>query len=168
MQTSDIISDIIHREGGYVNDPNDQGGPTKFGITLDTLRSYRNDKTLTATDVQDLTEEEATAIYSKMYVNDPGFNRLVGGVQAFMVDFGVNSGPGAAIRQLQGLLPGCKIDGILGPATAATANLCDQASLLTNLIHTRLAFVEHLAAVNPADQKFLAGWTARIESFKNG
>jgi lysozyme family protein len=31
-------------EGGYVNNPHDPGGPTKYGITLKTLAAYRQVK----------------------------------------------------------------------------------------------------------------------------
>ncbi len=33
-----IAAEIVAREGGYVNDPDDPGGPTKYGVTLATLR----------------------------------------------------------------------------------------------------------------------------------
>ena len=35
-----IIKEIIRREGGYVNHPNDRGGPTKYGVTHKTLSRY--------------------------------------------------------------------------------------------------------------------------------
>lgn len=35
-----IINEIINREGGYVNDPSDSGGETKWGITKKTARAY--------------------------------------------------------------------------------------------------------------------------------
>lgn len=34
------IRAIIAREGGWVDDPDDSGGPTNYGITLDTWRAY--------------------------------------------------------------------------------------------------------------------------------
>ena len=37
MQNVDeITAEIVKREGGYVNDPDDPGGPTKYGVTIHT------------------------------------------------------------------------------------------------------------------------------------
>ena len=33
-----IAAEIVRREGGYVNDPDDPGGATNFGVTIHTMR----------------------------------------------------------------------------------------------------------------------------------
>ncbi|MBZ7417096.1 glycosyl hydrolase 108 family protein, partial [Klebsiella michiganensis] len=33
MTADQIIEGILGKEGGYVNNPNDKGGPTRWGIT---------------------------------------------------------------------------------------------------------------------------------------
>ncbi|NNL17114.1 MAG: peptidoglycan-binding protein, partial [Boseongicola sp.] len=39
MPTIQSIADaILTREGGFVNDPSDPGGATKFGVTIHTMR----------------------------------------------------------------------------------------------------------------------------------
>jgi len=35
-----IISDLVKREGGYVNDKDDSGGATRYGITQKVARKY--------------------------------------------------------------------------------------------------------------------------------
>ena len=67
-QLSDCLAFTFQEEGGYTNDPNDPGGPTKFGITQQTLAIWRGDS-VTAEDVQALTINEATAIYGTKYFN---------------------------------------------------------------------------------------------------
>ena len=63
----DIAEAIVAREGGYVNDPDDPGGPTKYGVTLATLQTYGRDLTgdgrITARDVQALGKAEAARIF---------------------------------------------------------------------------------------------------------
>ena len=140
-----IIDDILQREGGFVDNPDDRGGPTKFGITLAALQQYHKSDKLAAADVAALSKAEAETILRNNYVDRPGFNLISDNqVRAFLVDWGVNSGPATAIKHLQILLPGCKADGVLGPDTAKIANSCDQAKLLSHLIILRLDFVHHL------------------------
>jgi lysozyme family protein len=46
MQTvREIASAIVAREGGFVNDPDDPGGATKFGVTIHTMRRLGLDLT---------------------------------------------------------------------------------------------------------------------------
>ena len=50
------IEVILKYEGGYVNDPNDLGSETNFGISK---RSYPN------VDIKNLTKEQAIEIYHR-------------------------------------------------------------------------------------------------------
>ena len=72
--TEAIIDTILRREGWprYTNRPSDRGGPTKGGITLATLASWRK-RPVTATDVAALDEAEVRAIYRARYIEEPGF-----------------------------------------------------------------------------------------------
>src|SRR5678815_2865949 len=62
-----FIGRLIEREGGYSDRQNDLGGPTKFGITIKTLRLWRNDMWLDADDMKKLSEDEAAQIYYNMF-----------------------------------------------------------------------------------------------------
>ena len=59
-----IIKEIIRREGGYVNHPNDRGGPTKYGVTHKTLSRYLK-REASIEDVKHMTEETAYEIYER-------------------------------------------------------------------------------------------------------
>lgn len=54
-------------EAGYVNDPKDPGGPTKYGITQKTYNNYRNKKNLNIVNVKYLEKPEAKKIYYEEY-----------------------------------------------------------------------------------------------------
>lgn len=54
-------------EGGYVNDPYDPGGATKYGITQRTYNAYRKKSNLNLKEVKYLQEDEAEEIYYKEY-----------------------------------------------------------------------------------------------------
>ena len=60
MTIDQMLNDVLRREGGYVHDPADRGGPTHYGITQRTLRAWRG-QLVTAADVRDLTTAEAKA-----------------------------------------------------------------------------------------------------------
>ena len=111
-----ITAEIVRREGGFVNDPDDPGGATKYGVTIHTLRALRGSATVA--DVKALTEAEAVAIFKGQYFERPKINQLPAPLQASVYDMQVNAGANA-IKILQRLTAdfGVKlaVDGVLGP-----------------------------------------------------
>jgi len=173
MTTEDIITGIIGREGTtFTNDPVDRGGPTKFGITLRDLRTWRNDPSVGAVDVETMTEAEARAIYRRRYIEDPGFDRIPNEwIRAFIVDTGVLQGPRVATKLLQRAV-NVDPDGVFGPITLAAVQVASVESVRRSLVKDRLQHLLACALVDiPADLvqntslKFLKGWINRVVSF---
>ncbi|MDW7603780.1 glycosyl hydrolase 108 family protein, partial [Stenotrophomonas maltophilia] len=112
--------------GGYVNNPADRGGETKYGITEAVARTngFKGN-------MKDLPLDVAKAIYKKQYWTDPRFdqvNVISSLVAEELLDTGVNCGTGFAKPLLQRALnllnnqgkagwPDLTVDGIYGPAT---------------------------------------------------
>ncbi len=123
---------LIGHEGGYVNDPNDPGGETNWGISK---RSYPS------VDIRNLTREGAKEIYRR------DFWECVQGVPSsvkFQVfDAAVNSGISAAIRMLQRAV-GVADDGLWGPYSEGTANTMAESDLLMLFIAERAEFFTKL------------------------
>lgn len=121
-----IAEEIVGREGGYVNDPDDPGGATNFGVTIHTMRrlglDLDRDGDVDAQDVRALTREQAVDIFIRHYFENPRINLLPEPLQASVFDMYVNAG-GNAVKILQRLLPefgeSVTVDGALGPKTAA-------------------------------------------------
>ena len=113
-----IISDSVRRESSkYTNDPTDPGGPTKFGITLKTLRGVRKNQRLTAEAVKALTRADAWLIYETNYIRVPGFDKIASDRLArLLIDTGVLHGQRTAIKMLQRVVK-VTTDGKLGPKT---------------------------------------------------
>jgi lysozyme family protein len=68
MQTvKEIATEIVRREGGYVNDPDDPGGATNFGVTIHTMRrlglDLDRDGRVGISDVKALTRSKAIQIF---------------------------------------------------------------------------------------------------------
>ena len=143
MTTDEIIDGILKAEGSrFTFDPADAGGPTKFGITLATLRRWRLRRDprerVTARSVRALKPKEVREIYRRFYIVDPGFDLLHDEVQAFVVDTGVHFGPSTAARQLQAAV-GVKTDGLIGMETlGAVGSAIADGGLLVELVRLRL------------------------------
>ena len=74
----EIITDVLKAEGwdAYTNHPADRGGPTKWGITLSAWRDFNDNQSLTAFNVQGITEAEARVFYHRRYIVGPKFDKI--------------------------------------------------------------------------------------------
>lgn len=122
----DIAKEIVAREGGFVDDPDDPGGATKHGVTLGTLRRLGRDLNadgrIDKSDVRAMTPELAADIFLEHYFHAPRIAQLPEALQPSVFDMYVNAG-GQAIRILQRLLvqmgESIAVDGAIGPQTIA-------------------------------------------------
>ena len=177
-----IADEIIAREGGYVNDPDDPGGATKHGVTIHTLRrlglDLDGDGAVTTADVRRLTQEQAVDIFIRHYFIRPGIAKLPESIQASAFDMYVNAGANA-VKILQRLLcdMGQKIavDGVIGPQTAAAAARAERAGprhFADAYGIARRNYYFRLADRRPASRKYArtrtggkGGWIRRAEDF---
>lgn len=153
---------ILKHEGGYVNDPADLGGETKFGISK---RSYPN------VDIKNLSKEQAIEIYHRDWWQRYGYSKITNDLLATAVfDFAVNMGAGTAHRLLQQAInfladSELTIDGVLGPLTLAACNKFERPEKLVTVLKFFVARYYHgLVIARPANGKFLLGWLNRAYS----
>lgn len=178
MTIKDIIEDVLRAEGGYVNDPNDRGGETNWGITVAVARADGYSGPM-----KDLPRERAYSIYVRKYVAGPGYEAISAispAIAAELVDTGVNMGSKVAStflqRALNGLNRGGKdyadiaTDGAAGPGTrkALQAYLAKRGKegekrLLTLLNALQGARYLELCEGRAANEAFLYGWLDRVK-----
>jgi lysozyme family protein len=170
MTDDDIIQAILEREGGYVDRPDDRGGPTNHGITLERLAEWRC-RAVTAQQVQDLSVEEARTIYRHAYIQAPGLGKVLDDdLRALLVDCAVLHGPRNAVRFLQRAL-GVVDDGIFGEITTAALWRKDKRQILWRVFAERVMFFGRIITDNltdadrdgvPDNTEFAKGWLARV------
>lgn len=161
---------MFGHEGGYVNDPNDPGGPTKYGITWKTLRASRglpSKKEFDNSDVQmvkNLTLSEAEEIYRKNYWTQAGGDLLPAGIDFMTFDFGVNSGPQTAVKNLQRLVKVERVDGVVGVHTLQAVNNYPGglSALINDYAESRLQYLRGLSNW----KRYGKGWTTRVNRVK--
>jgi lysozyme family protein len=140
-----LIGKVLEHEGGYVCDPADPGGETKYGICK---RSYP------AIDIKSLTLEQAKGIYYcewwlRLRCNDIDNDQ----VAQKLLDTAVNVGKAAGVKILQKALcdVGLKvaIDGVIGPKTLDAINRADPVTLLTAMRSQHAAHYHQIIERNP-------------------
>ena len=172
MTINDMLADILSKEGGFVNHPDDKGGATNFGITHKTLSGYLN-KTVSVDDVKSLKIETAKEIYKKQYYQQPKIDRLPTELQPFLFDAAVNHGSRRAIKFLQNVCNQYNFgpidsDGLVGPNTCKKATACYTALndwMMVALVEERQKFYVDIVDRNPRQSVFLKGWFHRAKSF---
>jgi len=140
-------------EGGYVNDPDDPGGETKFGISK---RSHPEE------DITNLTEARAREIYYHDYYMKLRIPEMKDARVAWQIfDFGVNAGVSRSAKMIQGIV-GAKTDGVIGPNTVGKINTyTGRYPLYIEFLSERLKYYMMLTEVRIKNLKYLKGWVLR-------
>lgn len=170
MTLDQIIDATIKAEGGYVNDPADRGGATKYGITQAVARANGY-----SGDMRDLPLQTARDIYKREYAVKPGFIDFPSEIAAELFDTGVNMGTAKATQFLQRAVnalsgAGIAVDGKMGPATRSAVNTYLKSRnnavdiLLKALNGLQCVRYIEIVEANPSQRKFINGWIAnRVE-----
>ena len=113
----EAVKVVLKHEGGYVNDPDDPGGETNFGISK---RAFPD------LDIKNLTEEDAIKIYYEKYWKQSKVEMLPERLWNIYFDMAVNMGRKRACEILQKACNhknkvGIKVDGRIGRNTVISA-----------------------------------------------
>ncbi|MEM9709472.1 MAG: holin-associated N-acetylmuramidase [Pseudomonadota bacterium] len=183
MRSVEAIADeIIAREGGFVNDPDDPGGATKYGVTIHTMRrlglDLDGDGRVTVSDVRRITKATARKIFIDHYFRRPGIAALPPVLHASVFDMYVNAGA-HGVKILQRLLGDLgqvvTADGVIGPRTIAATKAATKAApnhIADAYGIARRNYYYALADRRPTSRKYArardggkGGWIRRAEEF---
>ena len=148
----EIIEKVLEHEGGYVNDPKDLGGETKYGITK---RFYPE------LNIKELTIEKAKQIYKDDYWDKNRVESLPQNLWHIYFDMCVNMGKRTAVKVLQRAAVNrgrnIDVDGGLGPATIGALKGVE----LDRVRAFRVKYYVDLITARPEQEKFYLGWFRR-------
>lgn len=175
---------VLMHEGGWVNDPNDLGAETNFGISTLIIKRIQARLNLTDTGMEQWLGITPGTIYKPGYMKTAnGFTidrakaiyhsefwlALYEGIQSQtaatkIFDFAVNAGQGHAIPVAQKAANNCGqnvfVDGALGPATVAAINASGTA-FIQAMANEMSAYYKQIVVNRPQNAKFLPNWLHR-------
>lgn len=173
MNLEDTITALVGREGGYSNNPNDSGGDTMWGITVQVARAFGYSGPMNL-----MPRETAVLIYKQRYWFGPKLDQVNSAnnkTAEKMLDIGVNMGTSVAVKFLQRALNvlnrGAKIypdivaDGNIGPMTLSVLKsflgnrgLQGETVLIRLLNDQQGVRYMEIAEGDPKDEEFVFGW----------
>ena len=146
----------LESEGGYVNDPDDPGKETKFGISK---------RTFPDEDIKNLTRERARGIAYTHYWEAANCDVLVSlgfpltAISTF--DASYHCGTTTARKLIQKYV-GVEEDGKLGPLTYSAIRRYSDLDLCIGIIFEREDYFDALIAKNNKLLKYDRGWEHRV------
>lgn len=150
MTFEEAFALVIGHEGGYVNDPADPGGETKFGVSK---RAYPH------IDIAGLTVDSVKPIYRRDYWDKAGCQYLPAGLNYAVFDAAVNVGVGRAVQWMQEAV-GTVADGVIGTDTRQQIrDLRDVRPAIETVNGLRMRHYMRLGNLN---QRFGLGWAKRV------
>jgi lysozyme family protein len=166
---------ILRQEGGYVNNRNDLGGTTNYGISLRYLKELKDfhydmdgDGDLDATDIRLLTPEKAKEIYRSQWWEKYGYEQInTQEIATKIFSISVNMGPRQAHKLIQiaityvSKVAAIPVDGVLGPRTIQAINNTPLIPLLIALSQEQIRFYLRLVDSNPSQKENFVGWVRR-------
>lgn len=177
---SAALAIVLRHEGGFVNDPDDPGGATKFGISLRWLKEAGEldldgdglpdgdidlDGHIDLNDIVGLTQENGAWFYKAHWWDYHRYGDFPLQVSTKLLDLAVNMGARQAHRCAQRAARACGApladDGVLGPLSRAALIETDAKQLRVAMRSEAAGFYRGLAAARPASAKYLNGWLNR-------
>lgn len=162
-----VMDYVLKNEGGYVWNPNDPGGPTKFGVTQAHLSMWRG-VPVSALDVQNLTVEEAKRFYFAQFWLPIGCNAIGPlAIATCIMDTSILYGPHFGVvfaqKALNALGANIVLDGQLGPVTAIALNSVDVKAFVEMYVVSLFARINSVIEARPTSETFRRGWAARAK-----
>ena len=165
----EIIEVVLKHEGGYVDDPDDRGGATNWGVTQAVYEDFVGGK-VSKDVIKDMHVDVAKEIYFEKFWKPSRAEQLPAEIRETYFDMVVNHCQGGAVKILQQACNNKRkpenyidVDGGIGPNTIkAASNLQDwelmveRSGYYWNLVFDGARYTKRTSQV-----KFIRGWIRR-------
>jgi lysozyme family protein len=178
IDTRKLLDATFKFEGGFVDDPDDAGGATKYGISLRYAASkgldVDHDGDTDKEDIKQLTIEMAEELYLADFLREPKIDQLPNSIIPVVFDAAVMSGPTRAIRYVQevinlaGFGP-IECDGKIGPTTIRKSFITEKEMgpfFVNAIVDQRIAHYQAIAKAKSSQVKYINGWERRAKTFR--
>jgi lysozyme family protein len=159
----EAVEHVLKNEGGYVDDPLDNGGATNFGISIRFLKRVQSNVTIDT--IKNLTVDDAKLLYKTYFWNNNNYERIADkNLVIKLFDISVNVGSSRAKRLLQESVRAVNNielvqDGVLGPKSLYCINNVNAEALLSAF---KMNCASYYKSLN--QPRFLTGWLNRVFS----
>jgi lysozyme family protein len=170
------IAVVLRHEGGWVDDPDDLGGETNYGISSLIIKRENISPAYLGLNpdtqgqrgwLRPLSVEAASRVYERLFWDRYGYKAILDQTVATKVfDCAVNCGPARAHAMAQraaAVVSGAQVtaDGIMGPKTIAAINACQPAAFVAAFAQQMRNHYEAIIQARPQNAKFRANWLRR-------
>lgn len=159
---------LIQNEGTtYTNDPQDAGGPTKFGVTLKAFSLFKN-REIAPIEIEALTQDEVNSFYDVLYwqrLRCPRMRdtNIATGIFDMGVLFGVLHASIACQQALAFLGEPLAVDAVIGDKTLLLLNRIERSKFIDAFQTFILRRIETVIRNKPSNEKYRKGWVNRAE-----
>tara|TARA_Y100000310_G_scaffold133639_1_gene132631 strand:- start:3946 stop:4821 length:876 start_codon:yes stop_codon:yes gene_type:complete len=167
----EIIEVVLAHEGGFVDDPDDRGGATNWGVTQAVWEDFLEDE-FTSDDVREFTREQAIELYREEFWKPSQAEKLPEEIREVYFDMCVNHGQRNAVKILQTAANAkggsLVVDGGIGPNTInASSNLSlSDVQIERSGFYWNLVFIGSFYGKRNRQEKFIRGWIRRCFNLK--
>ncbi len=164
---------VVNSEGGYVDNPNDPGGPTKWGVAnfrekVSAYEVYKG-RQVSAKEIEDLTIDEVKRFYFQCFYKTVGADLVeYPAIATALFDTCVLYGIQPTCKMAQLALNDCGlllfVDGVIGKITIKCLNEVDTVDFLNCFAARIIQRIDKIVAANPqkfAGKKAENGWKNR-------
>jgi lysozyme family protein len=151
----------------FVNNPFDSGGPTKYGITMSSYKSFFG-APVSVSDIENLTPDEAMQLYEYTYWDALSLGLITNAAIAICIFdssvlYGQKTAAILAQQAVSRLGAVLKFDGVLGDTSIGFLNLAAADQFLAAFHGLVMNRIDNVILANPKDEAFRLGWTNRAD-----